>query len=205
MTARTGTRRSGTHGLSKAQRRVLQLLAEREPLTTINLAWLTGSDGRDMYKRLRLLEGRGLVKRQAHGERDALWGIEPLGTDKRHRVVCHDAIMGDVVAARQQTTCASCGEKRTVIRHHDDYAYPERVRLLCAQCHGIWHRDNEPANKHLRGSTGGVLERLVIYLDDELYDEVAAVAQASGQSRSIVGRRLIEAALNGTSPKQKGE
>jgi hypothetical protein len=62
----------------------LAALAKRGPLTTVNVAALVGAQRVDVLKRLHLLQSRGLVRRLPHGDKDALWGLEPDSTP-RHR------------------------------------------------------------------------------------------------------------------------
>jgi len=39
--------------------------------------------------------------------------------------------------------CECCNIKNVVIHgHHDDYAYPLKVRWLCSKCHRDWHKKN---------------------------------------------------------------
>jgi ribosomal protein S27AE len=44
---------------------------------------------------------------------------------------------GEVV---KPSFCSSCGKRRVLNGHHDDYAHPLDVRWLCNSCHGKEHR-----------------------------------------------------------------
>lgn len=35
--------------------------------------------------------------------------------------------------------CEICDETQNVVKHHDDYDKPTRIRFLCAQHHRDWH------------------------------------------------------------------
>lgn len=40
--------------------------------------------------------------------------------------------------------CEVCGDRFLTVRHHDDYAFPDRTRWLCRRHHAEWHRKNGP-------------------------------------------------------------
>lgn len=42
-----------------------------------------------------------------------------------------------------QQHCDECGSDKPLVGHHDDYAKPYDVRMLCRSCHGKWHARND--------------------------------------------------------------
>lgn len=43
--------------------------------------------------------------------------------------------------------CESCGRHPAAHRHHNNYAEPLNVQLLCRGCHKTWHETHEPAHE----------------------------------------------------------
>lgn len=42
--------------------------------------------------------------------------------------------------------CENCGSKKNLVRHHEDYNLPEKIKVFCRKCHGTWHHNNKALN-----------------------------------------------------------
>jgi len=50
---------------------------------------------------------------------------------------------------QMMAACTNCGQVKRVEGHHDDYAFPNVVRMLCRSCHKKWHAQLVAANRDL--------------------------------------------------------
>ena len=48
---------------------------------------------------------------------------------------------------RPKRRCETCRRRVRLDMHHDDYAYPLRVRFLCRRCHRQWHATYTPRRR----------------------------------------------------------
>lgn len=70
----------------------------------------------------------------------ACWRGRPSVKDDRYiaRKSLNCAVKrGDIT---KPELCVSCGLKKKLTAHHDDYSQPLKVRWLCYECHGKLHR-----------------------------------------------------------------
>lgn len=59
---------------------------------------------------------------------------------------------------RIEGLCRRCGKRPAEFRHHPDYSDPERVELLCRDCHYAEHGRRRP--KAAGSTSGGAYDRL---------------------------------------------